>query len=162
MTKTPIEPGDIRKGDLIRAEYMIDGEPEAHEHVANCDGDIWGRVGGTTYFLLDRPKPPVVLPVEVGAYSDNGGDIWVIGDSGLLVCVATWDEGSFLGALKAFRDKGFNPVNYAPFTKLEPVAETAKRFVAAYRAYSSGTNRTVKQLDQAVERVARNEFGVTR
>jgi len=53
------------------------------------------------------------------------------------------------------------PELFAPFTKLEPVAETAKHFVAAYRAYSSGTNRTVKQLDQAVEYVARKEFGVT-
>ena len=55
----------------------------------------------------------------------------------------------------------WTPTNYMPFTKLEPVTETAKHFVAAYRAYSSGTNRTVKQLDQAVEDVARKEFGAT-
>ena len=137
MTKTPIEPGDIRKGDLIRAECMIDGEPEAHEHVANYDGDIWGRVGGTNHFRLDSPKLPVVLPTEPGIYADKDGSAWDTQHGGFLV------------------------KEYAPFTKLEPVNETARHFVAAYRAYSSGTNRTVKQLDQAVEYVARKEFGAT-
>ena len=156
MTKTPIEPGDIRKGDLIRAEYMIDGEPEAHEHVANCDGDIWGRVGGTTHFRLNRPKPPVVLPSEAGAYRGTYGN----GERGSLYVLDTagrWHDFS----LSHSEMRTWMPANYMPLTKLEPVAETAKHFVAAYRAYSSGTNRTVNQLDQAVQDVARKEFGVT-
>ena len=46
-----------------------------------------------------------------------------------------------------------------PYDVLAPVATTAKKFVLAYNAYSSGTNRTLNQLDQAVRDVAVKEFG---
>ena len=69
MTKTPIEPGDILEGDLIRCEYGgVNREGNAAvEYYAACDGFY---VGGTqdSFFRLDSPKPPVVLPSEVGHY----------------------------------------------------------------------------------------------
>jgi hypothetical protein len=57
--KTPIEPSEIRKGDLIRAEF---GNRDAREYVAGRDAHHLG----VTYrhYLLDRPKPAVELPTE--------------------------------------------------------------------------------------------------
>ena len=150
MTKTPIERNDIRKGDLIRKEYgTVEGGLTAVEYVAAHEADGGGE---DSHFLLNRPKPVVVLPTEPGHYLpsyenpevhtlDAEGDWWV---GTKLVTEAQVKHDCGLGLVK-----------------LEPVAETAKDFVAAYRAYSSGANRTVKQLDQAVEYVARKEFGVT-
>lgn len=59
--KTPIEPSEIRKGDLIRWESGH--SDEAHEYRAECAGHNW--IGQSeTFYLLDRPTPPVVLPTE--------------------------------------------------------------------------------------------------
>lgn len=54
--KTPIEPSDIRKDDLIRAERKDDAY-NAHEYRALSDGDADGwndRI--FRWFLIDRPK----------------------------------------------------------------------------------------------------------
>jgi len=160
MTKTPIEPGDIRKGDLIRAEYTIDGEPEAHEHVANCDGDIWGRVGGTTHFRLDRPKPPVVLPTEAGAYRGTYGD----GEQGSLYVLDTagiWHDFSLCHS----EMRTWTPTNYMPFTKLEPVAQIAEQAlllaVAAIESSGTGTATYKSTHAKAVKHAFRNQFGLT-
>ena len=126
MSKTPIEPGDIRKGDSIRAEYTIDGGSEAHEHVANYDGDIWGRVGGTTHFLLNRPKPVVVLPTEVGHYLANGTELVTLHRNGEWM----WNGDGSLSIIWSADDmRGLRSL-----TKLEPVAETAKRVLDALLA----------------------------
>lgn len=63
--KTLIAPRDIRKGDLIRFEYA-DGRStdRAKEYVASGDGVGDGRGPVGTYYLLDRPVPPVDLPTE--------------------------------------------------------------------------------------------------
>ena len=154
MTKTPIEPKDIRKGDLIRKEYgAVEGGLSAVEYVAAHEADGGGE---DSHFLLERPKPVVVLPTEPGAYQGtykNGekGSLYVLDTGG------RWHDFSSGHS----EQRNWTPTNYAPLTKLEPVAETAKHFVAAYFAYSSGTNRTLNQLDQAVEDVARKEFGAT-
>jgi hypothetical protein len=55
--KTPIDPADIRRGDLIRAEF---GDREAREYVAGSDRHK--LVSVSTYYLLDRPEPQVDLP----------------------------------------------------------------------------------------------------
>jgi hypothetical protein len=54
--KQPIDPKDIRKGDLIRVEK---GNDQALEYRANEHGHTngWGH-----YYLLDRPAPKVELP----------------------------------------------------------------------------------------------------
>jgi hypothetical protein len=65
--KTPIEPSDIRKGDLIRIEGRttadVDRGETAHEYraIADNDRDGWSA-GHFNWYLLDRPKPAVELP----------------------------------------------------------------------------------------------------
>jgi hypothetical protein len=81
MSKTPIDPKDIRKGDLIRNEWA-DGT--AFEFRAKHNGDNLGAewrgggrasflMGATAHYLLDRPKPPVALPTKPTlAWVDDG------------------------------------------------------------------------------------------
>ena len=68
MTKTPIEPEDIREGDLIRVEFPEGRIEKALEFRAEFHGQIRYSGSGFAYFLLDRPKPVVVLPTEPGHY----------------------------------------------------------------------------------------------
>ena len=61
--RTPIEPSEIRSGDLVRKELV--GHPanyQAIEFIANVDGKA--PDDGSTYYLLDRQKPAVELPTE--------------------------------------------------------------------------------------------------
>ena len=151
MTKTPIEPGDIRKGDLIRKEYRVPlGVKTALEYVASFSGDAYASDKGT-YFRLDRPKPYVALPTEVGRYLANGTELvtlhrngeWLWNGDGSLAIVWTAEEMQRLAA---------------SLTKLEPVAETAKRVTDAWEAWRSASSW--ETLDSARERIAK-EFGVT-
>jgi len=105
--------------------------------------DVW------TLFV--PAKPAVVLPTEPGHYLDSEWRAWTLKpeDESFYQRWYLGDEYMLDGRVKEF----------APFTKLEPVAVTAKKFVEAYRAYSSGTNRTAYLLDQAVREVASKEFG---
>ena len=151
MTKTPIEPGDILEGDLIRCEYGdVNREGNAAvEYYAACDGFY---VGGTedSFFLLERPKPPVVLPTEPGHYLpsyenpevhtlDAEGDWWV---GTKLVTEAQVKHDCGLGLVK-----------------LEPVAGTAKRVlgVAIAAIYESTPGSAIALVRRAVIK----EFGVT-
>ena len=59
--KTPINREDIRKGDLIRKE----ANEEAHEWRATADGAHWQSTKNSTFYLLDRPAPP--LPTTLGS-----------------------------------------------------------------------------------------------
>ena len=63
-----ILPADIRKGDSIRVEYTdYKGRIIANEFWADGDWyDYSAGAEGNTYFLLDRPVPPVVLPTIPG------------------------------------------------------------------------------------------------
>ena len=151
MTKTPIEPKDIRKGDLIRCEYgdVSRRANVAVEYYAACDGFY---VGGTqdSFFLLDRPKPPVVLPTEIGAYLDTQGDVWVIAFAG--------------DPMKCGGDMT-GPELFAPFTKLEPVAQIAEQaLLLAVGAIEGSTpaSTSYKTIHaRAVKHAFRNQFGVT-
>ena len=129
MTKTPIEPGDIRKGDLIRKEYRVPlGVKTALEYVASFSGDAYASDKGT-YFRLNRPKPYVTLPTEVGTiivYKQENS----VGKN-----KSVFAELMFSGE---WRVNGFDlysermmlaELQNAPFTKLEPVNETAKRVI---------------------------------
>lgn len=68
--KEPIEPSEIRAGDLIREEYAEPwhtdgGIPRlATEYTATPELKTLCRRKASGYFLLDRPKPAVVLPTE--------------------------------------------------------------------------------------------------
>lgn len=70
--KQPIQPEDIRKGDLIRAEWSKEADA-AYEFRAvrdrdtmgvrrGLDGELSGWAGADSFYLLDRPTPPVELP----------------------------------------------------------------------------------------------------
>ena len=72
--KTPILPAGIRKGDSLRAEYGTTDAPEAHEYIAQEDGDHWGPT--RTHYLLKRPVPVVVLPTAIGYHADTDGSVW--------------------------------------------------------------------------------------
>lgn len=66
--KTPIEPSDIRAGDLVREEYaeawLTDHGTErfAVEYRATHDRHTLALSHVSGHFLLDRPKPDVELP----------------------------------------------------------------------------------------------------
>jgi hypothetical protein len=57
--KRPIEPSEIRTGDLIRREI---GDSAQEWRVGATWKAPWRPHG--TYYLLDRPTPPVELPKE--------------------------------------------------------------------------------------------------
>lgn len=63
--KRPIDPSEIRKGDLIRAERKKSAEfgESAHEYraVVDQDNDGWAS-NKFNWYLLDRPAPAVELP----------------------------------------------------------------------------------------------------
>ena len=59
--KRPIEPADIRAGDLIRCEWPDDS---ASEWRSKTSGPAGWNADRVSYFLLDRPSPPVELPTE--------------------------------------------------------------------------------------------------
>lgn len=66
--KTPIEPSEIRKGDLIRVEYraVADRPDSAHEFRAQIDRDTDGWVEARfNWFLLERPEPVIEIPTAV-------------------------------------------------------------------------------------------------
>jgi hypothetical protein len=114
---TPIQPEDIRKGDLIRLEHTKPEHTHAVEYRAAFPGERNYSGAEVRYFLLDRPKPPVVLPTEPGVYTDKQGDVWLVFD-GSLRCLESPADTK-------------NASSYAPFTKLEPVADTAARVLNA-------------------------------
>lgn len=60
MTKTPITPEDIRKGDLIRCESIHRERYDftAMEYKADYDKhELPARYGALRYYLLERPEP---------------------------------------------------------------------------------------------------------
>lgn len=63
--KQKINPKDIRKGDLIRVEYLMQvshqpGTPRdvAYEYVAGGDLDPHDSTVFADFYLLERPEPP--------------------------------------------------------------------------------------------------------
>ena len=60
--KRPIEPADIRAGDLIRCEWKESDAAEEWRSPVDA-GSTWDPAK-VDHFLLDRPTPPVELPTE--------------------------------------------------------------------------------------------------
>lgn len=64
MSSTPIDPSEIRVGDLIRGESNI-RPGNAVEWRAQIDKDLNGwNPRSFDFFLLDRPAPAVEMPTE--------------------------------------------------------------------------------------------------
>jgi len=135
MTKTPIEPGDIRKGDLIRWERIEYSAVRANavEYTAERDRDSYGHPMHASWFLLYRPNTPIMLPVAPGFYTVSPDAhpyerILVLRGKG-------WHH-LFTPPLCAAEVDRFTPEEIARsaakdggLTRLEPVAETAKRVI---------------------------------
>ena len=120
MTRTPIEPGDIREGDLIRKLWVKCPAVRAvaTEYVAYQDGDAYGPLVEGNFFLLDRPKPPVVLPSEPGHYlpAYENPKVFTLDAEGIWSC--------------GLRETSIERVKHDcgnGMVKLEPVAETARK-----------------------------------
>ena len=119
-TRTPILPGDIKKGDTIRCEYGHGSIHMVHalEYKATADEHSWSEEDDCTHFLLQRPVPPVVLPDVPGVYSSiNGGGVWQ------LLKRDGWFNNGQQRSLDVVR-------NYAPFTRLRPESEVAAEVLA--------------------------------
>ena len=75
---------------------------------------------GFTITVIEKATPKVVLPNEPGVYKDREGDIWVLDLHGEWMCpTSPYDN--------------HRALEYAPFTRLEPVPVTAKKVLAAVR-----------------------------
>jgi len=112
---------DFREGDLVEAHK---GKRIVTDEVTRTsNGQLylgpatdgwalhWYRENGFELELLDRPEPE--LPTDNGAYYDRHGRPWSLVDG-------AWYYGGKRWAPTDITD-------YAPFTRLEPVQETAKR-----------------------------------
>ena len=63
--KTKIAPSDIRLNDTVRVEFPPGSTNTAVEFIADSVGfNHAAFLSGSTYYLLDRPKPAVELPTE--------------------------------------------------------------------------------------------------
>lgn len=127
--KRPIEPSEIRKGDLIRWEAG-DNLPypgyAAVEITADRDGMGMSNVG--QHYLLDRPAPPVQLP----SGSHFGTLSWVDGASGGTL-TAEWlidgkqAEALNFGAILREHVTAFTPATAIPTEALDELREAEER-----------------------------------
>ena len=149
--RTPILPADIRKGDSIRVEYTdYKGRIIASEFWADSDWyDYSVGAEGNTYFLLDRPVPPVALPTEPGYYIAKSRLPWML-------------EVNAHGEIEWFFGGSFKATNFAaefaPFTRLEPVADTAKKVLD--RVLEAYQNEHPQRFVSDVLPLVGKEFGV--
>jgi len=140
------------EGDLIEA---VKGDTRLRGRLTDAlmgelgvDGMGWPipslERDGFTITVIEKAKPKVELPVEDGAYVDkHGTDVWTITPFHELRCVS---------------NPGSSPEKYAPFTKLEPRAVTAKAVIE--RLASWWEFGPPKNFADEFAQIA-NEFGVT-
>lgn len=69
-------------------------------------------------------REAIVLPTEPGIYTDFSGDAWLLHKDGRWVCLM--DAGELI---EVTISESVDAVNYVPFTRLEPVGETATRLM---------------------------------
>ena len=110
--------GDYSEGDLIEAvkgETVIRGrldfKLELELSLALRSDVLHLKANGYTVRTIEKAAPLVVLPTEYGYYLDYEGHIW---------------ELSNLWFKRLFDDED-SAEDYAPFTPLAPVSETAKK-----------------------------------
>jgi hypothetical protein len=98
---------------------------------------------GFTLTLIEKATPP--LPTEPGWYSDCRDDIWRVSPTGAWTYSDTWRSASEVAM-------------YAPFIRLEPVAETAKKVLD--RVLEEYGTLPLRFIADVLPIVAK-EFGVT-
>lgn len=82
------------------------------------------KANGYKVTVIEKAAPKVVLPSEPGHYLDKDSDVWALTTNG-----HGDPEWHLLGGFVRLE----KVVGYAPFTKLEPVSETAKKVLDAVR-----------------------------
>jgi len=109
-------------------------------------------LGGWIVTVAEKSKPPVVLPTEPGVYIDATSGLWRFTQKGYLALQANGSAGWF-GA-DHLRE-------LAPFTRLEPVAETAKKVLDRLDALDSELSRASCSMTKGHILTLAAEFGVT-
>jgi len=135
-----------RMNDLIDGSIGLCIQIETHTptEIIVWDGD-WD--------LYVPAKPAVVLPTEPGAYYDSSitaVGLWIVTPTGELVCSA---HGVKCGRYEERE-------TFAPFTRLEPVAETAKKVLDAVDKGASVRSRSIEITDLVIQDIAA-QFGIT-
>lgn len=149
--------GNVTAGDRVRLEAAdapaLAGTIQTINHkqghrigVATEIGwkktETWQNLGWNLFVPV--PTQPE-LPTVPGFYADKERDLWILNNAGEWECVAT----PFLDG---------NPRAFAPFTRLLPEAETARRIIERIDTMRSmGDDGTLTNLRSMI--VA--EFGVT-
>jgi len=95
--------------DVHRIQIEVPSLPESVE------------IRDSEWFLSVPAKPAVVIPAEPGWYLDPQQDIWKLNAAGDWHCLLSPND---------------TPDNYAPFTRLEPVAVTAKKVLDDVSKYA--------------------------
>lgn len=148
---------EYNEGDLLEA---VKGERVVRDRVKkDSEGDLhidgvgwltnsWvpsETVGDLGYVLtvIEKAAPKNLLPTEPGYYVSATGGIWELDRRGNF----NWLEGN--------RANPINANNYAPFTRLEAVAVTAKKVLDAIENHYGSMSRV-----DLIARVS-SEFGVS-
>jgi len=113
------------KGErLVRGRVYLPAGPFGAEAIEGGGTLRWYESEGFTLTVIEKAAPKVVLPSEPGHYIDHESDLWTVTTNG-----RGDPEWHHLG--------NFVPLDqlprYAPFTKLEPVSETAKKVLDIVR-----------------------------
>jgi hypothetical protein len=153
------------EGDLIEATT---GENVVRGRLAEdtCSGDLWVhgwaikplQRDGWNITVIEKATPKVELPSEPGVYTDRGGDMWKLtrNDHG---DIEFSTEGAFINAATV--------AAYAPFTRLEPRAVTAKAVLDRLAVVIADNSLNEESHDDLRNALASSiagivtEFGVT-
>jgi len=150
---------EYNEGDLIEAEKKeIASSTRLRGVVKKWEGEAgtelivkapgyepmisWLEEQGFTLTVIEKAKPK--LPTEWGAYTDCDGDMWVLDRNGLWIDFSSGEQ-------------VLDPVRYAPFSKLEPASDTAKKVLDALRERVVFGTVVPSDLDQIAA-----EFGVAK
>ena len=122
----------VKIGDTVRAmraeqmltgvvvdRFCMNGATEPYSlalRVDRVDGAL--RIGRSGWQLSVPAKPAVELPTEPGVYLDVDNEVWRL---------SVFKEWVYLEGHHE------DPKQFAPLTKLEPVAVTAKKVLTMYR-----------------------------
>lgn len=113
---------EFSEGDLIEAtkgDTVIRGRVSSTGVLVETGRSLQGlREQGFTLTPIEKAAP--ALPTEPGFYLDGQGDVWRLTTSGNWSCPTAPSEDG-------------HAKTYAPFTRLEPVADTAKKVLDAVR-----------------------------
>ena len=142
----------LKKGDRVR---LVKGDDEATVSVVTGDSSLlrsrnngFFKGHGWKLFVVKHEKS---LPTEPGLYLDYEGDPWVLDEiSGIWRNVASY--GNYSQPLGEWRA----PADFAPFTRLEPQAETVKKVLARLEELFDGSGTVHDDYTQVAA-----EFGVT-